>query len=87
MGVSDDGNETITVPKSAVLWTGERSVVYIRVQGEEPVFELREVQLGRSRGDQYEILGGLQYGDEIVTQGTFTVDAAAQLKGKIHDEP
>lgn len=82
MGVSDDGNETITVPKSAVLWTGERSVVYIRVQGEEPVFELREVQLGRSRGDQYEILGGLQYGDEIVTQGTFTVDAAAQLKGK-----
>ncbi|MDT0642535.1 efflux RND transporter periplasmic adaptor subunit [Zunongwangia sp. F363] len=82
MGVSEDGNETITVPKSAVLWTGERSVVYIRAQGEEPVFELREVKLGRSRGDQYEILGGLQNGDEIVTQGTFTVDAAAQLKGK-----
>jgi Cu(I)/Ag(I) efflux system membrane fusion protein len=30
----------------------------------------------------YVVLNGLQNGDEIVTNGTFTVDAAAQLKGK-----
>jgi Cu(I)/Ag(I) efflux system membrane fusion protein len=30
----------------------------------------------------YIVLNGLQNGDEIVTNGTFTVDAAAQLKGK-----
>ncbi|SFC38315.1 membrane fusion protein, Cu(I)/Ag(I) efflux system [Flagellimonas taeanensis] len=81
-GITKDGNEAIVVPQSAVLWTGERSVVYVKAQDDEPVFEHREVKLGKSRGDQYEILEGLQNGDQIVTQGTFTVDAAAQLKGK-----
>ena len=33
-------------------------------------------------GANYEILEGLSIGDEIVTNGTFTVDAAAQLQGK-----
>ncbi len=33
-------------------------------------------------GDFYEIVEGLKAGDEIVTNGTFTVDAAAQLQGK-----
>src|SRR5680860_257971 len=81
-GITNDGNETIVVPQSAVLWTGERSVVYVKAKEDEPIFELREVKLGKSRGDQYEILEGLQNGEQIVTQGTFTVDAAAQLKGK-----
>lgn len=81
-GISNDGNETIVVPQSAVLWTGERSVVYVKAKEDEPIFELREVKLGKSRGDQYEILEGLQNGEQIVTNGTFTVDAAAQLKGK-----
>lgn len=81
-GITNDGNETIVVPQSAVLWTGERSVVYVKAQEDEPVFELREVKLGKSRGDQYEILEGIQNGEQIVTQGTFTVDAAAQLRGK-----
>jgi Cu(I)/Ag(I) efflux system membrane fusion protein len=81
-GITNDGNETIVVPQSAVMWTGERSVVYVKSNDDEPVFELREVKLGKSRGDQYEILEGLQNGEQIVSQGTFTVDAAAQLKGK-----
>ncbi len=81
-GITNDGNETIVVPQSAVMWTGERSVVYVKSKEDEPVFELRKVKLGKSRGDQYEILEGLQNGEQIVTQGTFTVDAAAQLKGK-----
>jgi Cu(I)/Ag(I) efflux system membrane fusion protein len=41
-----------------------------------------EVTLGNKVGDFYEILEGLNAGDEIVTNGTFTVDAAAQLQGK-----
>ncbi|SDR67919.1 membrane fusion protein, Cu(I)/Ag(I) efflux system [Gillisia sp. Hel1_33_143] len=81
-GLTNDGNETIVVPQSAVMWTGERSVVYVKSNDDAPVFELRKVKLGKSRGDQYEILEGLQNGEQIVTQGTFTVDAAAQLKGK-----
>lgn len=81
-GVTGNGEDAVVVPKSAVMWTGERSVVYVKANKEEPVFELRKVTLGNSRGDQYIILSGLQNGEEVVTNGTFTVDAAAQLKGK-----
>ncbi|OED44435.1 efflux transporter periplasmic adaptor subunit [Flavobacteriaceae bacterium (ex Bugula neritina AB1)] len=72
----------IMVPKSAVLWTGKRSVVYIKTVSDQPIFEMREVILGMPRGEQYVILEGVKNGEEIVTNGTFTVDAAAQLQGK-----
>ena len=75
-------NEVITVPASAVMWTGERSLVYIKTNPNEPVFEMREVTIGNRNGENYAVTEGLQNGDEIVTNGTFTVDAAAQLQGK-----
>lgn len=74
-------NSTIIIPKTAVLWTGKRSVVYVKKQ-KEPIFELRNVTLGNEIGSSYEILEGLSSNEEIVTNGTFTVDAAAQLQGK-----
>lgn len=74
---------SLSVPKSAVMWTGERSVVYIKSQTDNKAyFTLREVTLGASLGDAYEVKSGLEAGEEIVTYGTFTVDAAAQLAGK-----
>ncbi len=72
----------ITIPASAVMWTGERSLVYVKTNPNEPVFEMREVTLGTKNGDVYTISEGLKNGDEVVTNGTFTVDAAAQLQGK-----
>ncbi len=73
----------VVIPKSAVLWTGKRSIVYVRDQStEEPVFNLREIGLGPALGDSYVVTGGLSEGEEIVTNGTFSVDAAAQLEGK-----
>lgn len=72
----------IMIPSSAVLWTGERSLVYLKTATDTPIFEMREIKLGNRVGDIYEILEGLSMGDEIVTNGTFTVDAAAQLRGK-----
>ena len=72
----------LLVPKSAVLWTGPRSVVYVQVGNKEaPAFELREVTLGNRSGESYIILEGLAEGDEVVTNGVFAVDAAAQLSG------
>ena len=81
-GLSRKYKEGINIPASAILWTGERSVVYIKTNPDEPVFEMREVQLGSRIGDQYQVISGLNIKDEIVTNGTFTVDAAAQLRGK-----
>jgi Cu(I)/Ag(I) efflux system membrane fusion protein len=71
------------ISRSAVLWTGKRSVVYVKQGGtDEPIFKIREVELGPMLGNSYVIMSGLSEGDEIVTQGTFSVDAAAQLEGK-----
>ncbi len=73
---------TLSIPKTAVLWTGERSLVYVKTSRDKPVFEMREIELGATLGDTYEVLSGLEAGEEIVAHGTFTVDAAAQLQGK-----
>ncbi len=82
-GVNMAGSEAqLNIPASAVLWTGNRSLVYVKTNPDEPIFEMREVDLGAKSGDKYTILGGLTPGDEVVVHGTFTVDAAAQLQGK-----
>jgi len=80
--VSNSNDEVITIPASAVLWTGERSVVYLKTNPNQPVFEMHVVVLGNQIGNKYEVLDGLFVGNEIVTNGTFTVDAAAQLQGE-----
>jgi Cu(I)/Ag(I) efflux system membrane fusion protein len=73
----------VVIPKSSILWTGKRSIVYVKQQGTEtPAFHLREVELGPSLGDAYVVLSGLNEGEEIVTNGAFTIDATAQLAGK-----
>lgn len=78
-----DDKEKIIVPKSAVMWTGERSIVYVKQNSKTKVsFLLREVQLGLAMEEGYIINHGLREMDEIVTNGAFSVDAAAQLAGK-----
>ncbi len=75
--------EGLTVPRTAVLWTGKRSLVYLKVADrEKPTFVAHEIDLGPSIGDHYLVASGLSAGDEVVTYGAFKVDAAAQLAGK-----
>jgi len=79
----DKGNDQLLVPKSAVLWTGERSVVYVKKPNtEQPTFEFRQVVLGQRVGDQYVVKSGLESGEKVVTHGNFKIDSAAQLAGK-----
>lgn len=75
-------NNEIVIPKSAVLWTGKRSIIYVKQpHTETPAFLFREIELGPSLGDSYVVLSGIEEGDEIVTNGVFTIDASAQLEG------
>ncbi|MEH6537258.1 MAG: efflux RND transporter periplasmic adaptor subunit [Psychroserpens sp.] len=74
--------QLLMIPSSAILWTGERSVVYLKTSPNEPIFEMQEITIGKQLGELYEVIDGLKSGDEIVTNGTFTVDASAQLQGK-----
>lgn len=76
------GIHEIAIPRSAILWSGRRSVVYVKVAGTEyPEFEMREILLGQRLGEMHLVESGLDEGEEIVTNGVFTVDAAAQLSG------
>ena len=83
LAASLEGPEgALLVPRTAVLWTGPRSVVWVRLAGERPVFEMREITLGPRAGDHYLVEGGLAAGEEIVVNGVFALDAAAQLNGR-----
>src|SRR5690606_36110634 len=74
--------QQLVIPKSAVLWTGKRSIVYVKTGGgNNSSFQLREITLGPSLGDSYVVQDGLEPGEEIVSNGAFTIDAAVQLSG------
>lgn len=71
------------IPASAVLWTGPRSVVFVRDPASEvPRFEVREIELGNRAGDLYIVESGLEPGEEVVTEGAFRLDSEFQLSGR-----
>ncbi|MCE2611725.1 efflux RND transporter periplasmic adaptor subunit [Flavobacteriaceae bacterium D16] len=80
--VSSNVDKNLYVPASAVMWTGKRSLVYVKLKAAQPVFEMRSVTLGDRIGESYAVSSGLMAGEEVVTNGAFTIDAAAQLQGK-----
>jgi Cu(I)/Ag(I) efflux system membrane fusion protein len=67
----------LTVPRSAVLSTGERSIVFVRESRGQ--LTPREVALGGSNDERVEILRGLAAGETVVTSATFLVDAESNL--------
>ncbi len=73
----------LLIPKSSILWTGKRAVVYVKVPDrEQPAFIYREVVLGPEAGNFYVVSSGLEDGEVIAMNGVFNIDAAAQLAGK-----
>jgi Cu(I)/Ag(I) efflux system membrane fusion protein len=72
----------LTIPASAVLFTGRRSVVYVQTPGaERQMYELRTVRLGPRAGESYPVLSGLSERERVVTKGAFLLDADLQLAG------
>jgi Cu(I)/Ag(I) efflux system membrane fusion protein len=67
----------LTVPRSAVLSTGERSIVFVREANGQ--LAPHEVVLGASNDDRIEVLRGLAAGDTVVASATFLVDAESNL--------
>lgn len=74
--------EELVVPKSAILWTGKRAVVYVKTGDRDNLFQYREIDLGAEAGDYYVVDSGLQEGDWVASNGVFKIDAAAQLRGE-----
>jgi len=74
--------DRLLVPKSAVLWTGKKAVVYVATGDHNNMFLFREIELGAEAGEYYIVESGLEEGEMIASNGVFKIDAAAQLKGK-----
>ena len=68
----------LTVPRSAVLDSGSRQMVFID-KGEGNL-ESRRVKTGWRYGDRVEILSGLKEGDEVVTSGNFLLDSESRMR-------
>jgi Cu(I)/Ag(I) efflux system membrane fusion protein len=82
ISTSQAGQSGLMIPKTAILWTGPRSVVYVQKGNREaPAFEMREIEIGARVGDDYLVLSGLEDGEQVVSNGVFAIDAAAQLSG------
>jgi len=75
--VSRAAQASIVIPRSAVLDTGTRKIVYLaRPNG---VFEAREVAVGAPSDDLFPVTSGLRPGDKVVLNGDFLIDSQAHL--------
>ena len=77
-GVAKEG---LRIPADAVIRSGIQDVVFV-ARGEGR-FEPRVVQIGSKSGDQVEVTGGLEVGQEVVTRANFLVDSESQLRASL----
>ncbi len=69
--------QVLAVPESAVVDTGERTVVF--VESMPGTFDAVEVALGPRCGDDYPVVRGLEAGQKVVVSGAFLLDAETRL--------
>ena len=75
--VSRAAQPSIVVPRSAVLDTGTRKIVYVALPN--GVFEAREVAVGAPSDNLFPVAGGLKAGEKVVLNGNFLIDSQAHL--------
>lgn len=81
-GKDAESSQPLVIPETAPLFSGRRSLVYVKVPGREtPTYEAREVKLGSKIGDTYPVIAGLNRGEEVVIHGAFVLDADLQIRG------
>lgn len=73
-----DLGSAITIPAEAVIITGMRNIVWVKTAMNE--FKMREVKLGAKIGSKYQVLAGLNEGEEIAVTGGYLIDSENQLK-------
>ena len=75
------GAASVLVPRSAVQQVGDRAVVYLVNPAKAGAFVEREVQLGATVGGLVAVLAGVQPGDVVVAEGSFSVRAERERLG------
>lgn len=69
--------EVLSIPRSAVLVTGARNLVFVRDSGGRLV--PRDIRLGLANDTRIEVLSGLRAGETVVASATFLIDAESNL--------
>jgi len=70
----------MVIPESAVLWTGERAIVYVETPDPNDPFKPRQIALGPKVGTHYIVRSGLDVGERVVVRGTFMLDDERKLR-------
>jgi len=79
MEIVVDRGQLLSIPNEAIIEEGDKHIVY--VQDHPGSYTPREIQMG-VQGELYtQVLQGLNEGDQVVTFGSFFIDAEYKLKG------
>ena len=68
----------LSVPTAAILFNGDHNMVYA-TDGHGNYFA-KKIELGRQADDFYEVKGGVEEGELVVTNGHFLIDSETQIK-------
>ncbi|HEX4975951.1 MAG TPA: efflux RND transporter periplasmic adaptor subunit [Pseudomonadales bacterium] len=68
----------LAVPKSAVIDTGQRKIVFVQVAPD--VYSARELSIGHRAGDWIEVRDGLHAGENVAVSGQFLLDADTTIQ-------
>jgi hypothetical protein len=69
----------LTVPNEAIIEEGDRHIVYVEQQPGQ--YAAREIHMGIQGELLTQVLDGVDEGDQVVTFGSFFIDAEQKLKG------
>jgi Cu(I)/Ag(I) efflux system membrane fusion protein len=75
------GGKVLTVPTSAVIDSGIKQIVLVRLA--EGRFEPRTVKLGLRSENYVEVLEGIAESEQVVTSANFLIDAESNLKAAL----
>ena len=77
----DDVRDVLTIPRSALIDSGERQIALVEVA--DGRFAPRALVVGRRDGERVEVLEGLREGERVVVEGNFRIDAESNLRAAL----
>ena len=75
---------SLVVPRNAVTDIGGKTVVFVRQPDDD--FEVHDVVLGASALGDVEVVSGLREGEQVVTEGVFTLKSAVMRSAFAEEE-
>ena len=72
-GTSESTGQELVVKSEAIQREGDKTIVFIPKENEPGAFEIREIEIGGETEGYIAIKSGLELGESVVTNGSFTL--------------